>query len=35
MPSTPPAFAALVFTAGALLPFAVILVCAVVGLVKR
>ena len=35
MPSTPPAFAALFFAAGALLPFAVVLVCAVVGLVKR
>ena len=35
MPITPPDFAALVFTAGALLPFTVVLVCAVVSLVKR
>jgi hypothetical protein len=35
MPVTPPAFAALFFTLGAILPFAVVLVCAVVGLIKR
>ena len=35
MPTEPPAFAALWFTAGALLPFAVVLVCFVIGLVKR
>ena len=35
MPTTPPSFAGLLFAAGALLPFAVVLVCAVIGLVKR
>ena len=35
MPSTPSSLAILVFTIGTLLPFAVILVCAVIGLVKR
>ena len=35
MPVTPPSFAALIFAAGAVLPFAVVLVCAVIGLVKR
>lgn len=35
MPTTPPSFAAFIFAAGAVLPFAVVLVCAVIGLVKR
>ena len=35
MPTTAPALASLVFAAGAVLPFAVVLVCAVIGLVKR
>jgi hypothetical protein len=35
MPSAPSSLATLMFAAGAVLPFAVILVCAVVGLVKR
>lgn len=35
MPSTPPAFASLFFAAGAVLPFAVVLVCFVINLVKR
>ena len=35
MPTTPPSFASLFFAVGALLPFAVVLVCVVIGLVKR
>ena len=35
MPTVPPSFAGLVFAAGTLLPFAVVLVCFVIGLVKR
>ena len=35
MPVTPPPFAALFFSVGAILPFAVVLVCFVIGLVKR
>ena len=34
MPSAP-SYAAFIFAAGALLPFAVVLVCAIIGLVKR
>ena len=32
---TAPGYATLVFAAGAVLPFAVVLVCFVIGLVKR
>ena len=35
MPVTAPPFASLVFAAGAVLPFAVVILCAVIGLVKR
>ena len=35
MPSTPSSFATLLFTMGAVIPFAVVVVCAVIGLVKR
>jgi hypothetical protein len=35
MPPVPPSYAALVFAAGAVLPFAVVLVCFVINLVKR
>ena len=35
MPPEPSALATLMFAAGAVLPFVVVLACAVVGLVKR
>ena len=35
MPTEAPGYAAVVFAAGAMLPFAVVLVCALIGLVKR
>ena len=35
MPTEPSSLGTLMFTVGALLPFAVVLVCAAIGLVKR
>lgn len=35
MPNTPSALATLLFSAGAVLPFAIVFVCFVIGLVKR
>lgn len=35
MPSEPSAFATFLFVVGAVLPFAVVLACAILGLVKR
>ena len=35
MPTEAPGYATVVFAAGAMLPFAVVLVCALIGLVKR
>ncbi len=35
MPAVPPSFASLIFAAGAVLPFTVVLVCFVINLVKR
>ena len=35
MPAEPPALATLMFAAGTVLPFLVVLACALLGLVKR
>jgi len=35
MPQVAPPFAALFFAVGAVLPFAVVLICSLIGLVKR